>query len=358
MSRLIKMFYAMLVTLGILLGIFIAAKERSPKHDLPPLNVFVWGDMMPIDLEKRFEKETGIKLQLHLFNTNEELLSKLRNTKGRGYDVLFASDYAIPILAEEGFIKPLHKERLSYYEDLDPLLLGHSYDPDNFYSIPFAWETVGFAFDSSVLPVSKTFSLDMLFPASPPPYKLLMTPDLVEAVNLASFALFGKKECLNQEEKELVQNLLKKQSLSIEAYSDYLRTKYLLTTKNSPLAVMRSPLYLDIAADNPDIRLALPKETTFVSIENIALASSCKNEKAAYTFIEFINRRDVLKDVMQRGPFFVARKDCPPYVDAHYHDKHQALLKEIHSRQDLTFFSYLISPREMQEVWLNAKTKD
>src|SRR3990167_11377459 len=71
------------------------------KKPEPTLNVFVWGDFFPEETFHKFEKETGIKINPSYYTSNEELLLKLEKTDGKGYDLIFPSDYAVNILAQK-----------------------------------------------------------------------------------------------------------------------------------------------------------------------------------------------------------------------------------------------------------------
>src|SRR5689334_8533045 len=103
------------------------------------INVFVWGDILDPSVVADFEKETGIKVNMNFYASNEEMLVKLRATQGRGYDLIIPSDYSVEILAKEGFLKELDKSQLNFLPHLNPKLLNLPFDPQNTYSIPFEW---------------------------------------------------------------------------------------------------------------------------------------------------------------------------------------------------------------------------
>ena len=69
------------------------------------LSLFVWGDFLDPTLITRFEKKTGIKVHLNFYYSNEELVVKLKETKGEGYDLIVPSDYTVKILSEAEFEK-------------------------------------------------------------------------------------------------------------------------------------------------------------------------------------------------------------------------------------------------------------
>ena len=115
----------------------INLKFATPAHSI---NVFSWDGTFVRSYIKKFEKETGIKVYLNIYGTNEELLAKLKATKGKGYDLVVPSDYVVGTLIKEGLLKKINKKKLNFFSKINPVLLGHSFDSKNDYSIPFEWE--------------------------------------------------------------------------------------------------------------------------------------------------------------------------------------------------------------------------
>ena len=85
-----------IVFASVLLGILYAPKFTPVLSD-NALNVFAWSGMLDTDYMAVFEQETGIKVNLSFYESNEELLVKLRSTGGKGYDLILPSDYAITL---------------------------------------------------------------------------------------------------------------------------------------------------------------------------------------------------------------------------------------------------------------------
>ncbi|MBS0627482.1 MAG: spermidine/putrescine ABC transporter substrate-binding protein, partial [Verrucomicrobia bacterium] len=79
-----------------LIGIFVALywpKINFFSYKDHTINVFAWSDILHPDIVADFEKETGIKVKFNYYSSNEELLVKLKATKGEGYDLIIPSDY-------------------------------------------------------------------------------------------------------------------------------------------------------------------------------------------------------------------------------------------------------------------------
>ena len=87
------------------------------------LNVFVWSDLFNIEMINDFEKSSNLKVNLHFYNSNEELLAKLRLTGGKGFDLLFPSDYTCKILKEDGFLQRIDKSRIDDFDKIFPFFI-------------------------------------------------------------------------------------------------------------------------------------------------------------------------------------------------------------------------------------------
>src|ERR1043165_6496234 len=133
--------------------LLIASALYLPKCEIVPcdentINVYAWGDILEPSIIADFEKETGTKINLSYYSSNEELLVKIKATKGEGYDLIIPTDYVVHVLIKEDLLKPLVKEKFNFWSSINPRLLGHFYDPDNSYSIPFEWEIFGLGVDT------------------------------------------------------------------------------------------------------------------------------------------------------------------------------------------------------------------
>ena len=156
------------------------------------INVFAWGDIFDPLYIARFEQETGIGVKISYYTTNEELLAKLKETRGYGYDLIVPSDYSIAILRNAGLLKKLDKQRLPFNR-INPALLGHAYDNNNDYSLPFEWEIFGLGIDTTYF--DKAFNVHnnqnwgLIF--EPHNYAIAMVNDPIEAIALSSFYLYS-----------------------------------------------------------------------------------------------------------------------------------------------------------------------
>lgn len=330
--------------------------HKNFKANAKVLNVFSWSDVLSQELLEDFEKETGIKVNVYYYSSNEELRIKLKNVRESGYDLIIPSDYAVHMLANEGFLKPLDKEKLNFLEDLNPILMHHKYDPNNTYSLPFQWDVYGFGIDTDVFKSKENApsTWNNLFNEDFINYKIAMTNDPIEAFCLASLYLFGKKDFLTPKETLLVKNLLIEQKKHVEAYA-VPRSDYVLGSKNASLALTLSAYILRSKEDFRFIKFVTPKDKTFISIENIALPIGSNHEDYAYAFLNFLYKPKNLSRACNTFGVFPATITA---IDLLKNKEDFLEIEEEIQRNhyELHFFKHLIPEKELRRLWVEIKS--
>lgn len=112
------------------------------------VNMATWGNYMSPKVVEDFEKKTGIKINLSLYSSNEELLAKLQ-AGASGYDLAVPSDYMVSVMIKLGLLHSIDWTQLSEGSKIDPHYLKLSYDPKNEFSVPWDWGTTGIAINRS-----------------------------------------------------------------------------------------------------------------------------------------------------------------------------------------------------------------
>lgn len=141
---------AALVCMALIIGIF-AVNMRGAGTARPfegqTLHIYNWGEYTGENIIGDFEEETGATVVMENFDSNEQMYIKVAN--GESYDILVPSDYMIQRLIEEDYLQKLDKSKLDCFDKLSDAVLGLPYDPDNDYSVPYFWGTVGIVYDKT-----------------------------------------------------------------------------------------------------------------------------------------------------------------------------------------------------------------
>ena len=124
---------------------FTATAQAAEK-----LNIYCWSEYIPQDVIDDFSKETGIKVSVENYASNEEMLAKL-GAGGGSFDIIQPSEYVVEALVKEKLLRPLDKKAIPNLKNIDPKFLSMSFDPGNKYSVPFMAGTVGIAINTELV---------------------------------------------------------------------------------------------------------------------------------------------------------------------------------------------------------------
>lgn len=125
---------------------FGGAQNKRP-FEGQTLRIYNWGEYVGEHIIQDFEKETGAKVMLENFDSNEQMYIKVANKEA--YDILVPSDYMIERLISKGYLQKLDRSKLTCMDKLNKAVKGLPYDPKNEYSVPYFWGTVGIVYDKT-----------------------------------------------------------------------------------------------------------------------------------------------------------------------------------------------------------------
>ena len=134
---------------AVLLIVFVkfgGSKEERP-FEGQTLHIYNWGEYTGENIIADFEKETGATVIQENFDSNEQMYIKVANKEP--YDILVPSDYMIERLIQEDLLQKLDHSKLTCMDKLADAVKGLPYDPDNEYSVPYFWGTVGIVYDKT-----------------------------------------------------------------------------------------------------------------------------------------------------------------------------------------------------------------
>jgi len=343
--------------IGLIFGtLWLTSIHISPKSEENTLQIYGWPEMFLPEVIEEFEKETGIKIRMHYYTTNEEMLVTLKATGGKGYDLIIPSDYAVGMLIKEDLLKPIDHRQLNFLDTLNPILLKHDYDPDNTYAIPYQWEVFGFGIDTDYFQQHDIKpSWQTIFSPQDPDFKLAMVNDPIEAVNFASYFLWGASPKLDEKKVRKVRDLLEEQKSWVEAYAG-LRADYLLATKNCHVALCTSSYIFRSCTQYPHVKFVAPKEWTFISIENMCIPKESTKDNLVYEFLNFIYKPENLGRDSNFFYTFPATTNTTPYLDVP--PDYLEFLENSHLFEGkLYFIRHLITEKEIRKIWVDIKSK-
>ena len=253
------------------------------------INVYNWGQYISdgtdgsIDVIAEFEKATGIHVNYVTFDSNETMYTKLK-TGGSSYDVIIPSDYMIGRLIEEDMLEPLNFDNIPNYQYVDESFKNTAYDPENQYSVPYTWGTVGLIYNTKY--VSDVTSWKSLWDGT---YtgKILMFDNCRDAFAIAELMLGYSLNTEDQAEFEDAAALLQEQKPLVQQYvMDQIFSK--MEREEAWIAPYYAGDYLTMVEENPDLGFCLPEEGFNLFIDAMCIPKGCTNKEGAEAFINFL----------------------------------------------------------------------
>ncbi len=324
---------------------------RSPKS----INVFMWSGVVDPRLFHKFENETGIHVNVSYYEGNEELLVKLLATKAKGYDMIVPSDYVVKFLIKHNLLKKIDRSKLDFLDNLNPKFLGHYFDPYNDYSIPAEWYVEGLAINTDYFEKGKIpeASWASIFHPEKTPDHIGLFNDSREVCGLAIKYLYGKNRSINAQEVQEVKQLLQEQKKKVEAYTDF-RGDFLLESGNCSLVTLPNTFIWKTIQDNPNVIFLIPKEGTFLNLENYVIPAPSKKADLVYKFWNFLFRLEHQKHNFHYGAFLSTRKDAD-FMFAVDTLKESTQLVHPDTTHQAELFENKLTDEQINEIWLGVK---
>lgn len=262
----------------VLFGVFI----KKNKNDIPILKICVWSNYFPEEALSTFTAKTGIKVEVSLISSNEELLAKLK-AGARDFDIIQPSDYMVRQLKRLDMLHELDDNLLPNKKIIDDFFVHLPYDPGLHYSVPFTWGTTGIAVNSSVIDLKNMdISWKLLFNSPVPKYTSML--DDVREVFTAALLMDGK----DANSKDID---------SLEIASKRIKDAKILMFTSEPKAfLLRGEIHIahvysvdaiQAAKENPNIKYFIPKEGAVIWTDNLAILKSSRKIAEAHKFINY-----------------------------------------------------------------------
>ena len=291
---------AVVIVLGIGGGVLFASHSGSeptnptdPGQEQVTINVYNWGQYMAdgsdesLDIIAAFEaKYPHIKVNYSTYDSNEIMYSKLANG-GITVDVIFPSDYMAARMREEGMLMELNYDNIPNYQYVDEGFRNAAYDPENKYTVPYTWGTVGILYNTKYVDEADVTGWELLWNEK---YagKILMFDNSRDAFGIAQLMLGYSLNTTDSEELQACADLLKEQKPVLQ---QYVMDQIFSTMENGEAWI--APYYagdcLTMMENNSDLAFYLPVDQGFNRfVDVMCIPTCCENKEAAELFINFL----------------------------------------------------------------------
>jgi spermidine/putrescine transport system substrate-binding protein len=251
------------------------------------LNLFNWSEYMDPAILKDFEKKFNVKVNVSLFESNEDLIAKLE-TSGKGqYDVVIPGQYIVPILAKKGLLEKLDKAQIPNLKNLSKKFLSPSYDPGNTYSAAYQWGTVGIVYRKDKL---KNFdpSWGLLFDKGKQQGPFIMMDSTREMLGPALMYLGKSLNTTNKPDLKKALEIMTDAKNRSLGFDGGVGGKNKVVASQANYAVAYNGDAIKAAEEDKNVGYLLPKEGSVIFVDSMAIPAGAKNSKMAHAFINFI----------------------------------------------------------------------
>ena len=271
-------------------GGFYYAQESNMMNS-EKVVVYNWGEYLDPEVLTLFEQETGIDVVYEEFETNEILYPKV-SSGAIAYDVVCPSDYMIQRMIENDLLSEINFDNIPNLKNIGKQYLEQSrqFDPENKYSVPYCWGTVGILYNKTMVdePVD---SWSILWN---PKYKdsILMQDSVRDAFGAALKYLGYSLNSTDLDELNEAKNLLIEQKPLVQAYViDQVRDK--MIGNEAALGVIYSGEAIYTQKENPNLEYVIPKEGSNIWIDSWVIPKNAEHKENAEKFINFLCRPDI-----------------------------------------------------------------
>ena len=259
----------------------------------PVVNVCSWGEYIDEELITQFEDATGIRVNYQTAESNEALYSLLKSG-GADYDVIVPSDYMISQLIEEGMLEELDYSQIPNFSLIDERFRNLSYDPDNRYTVPYAWGTLGIIYNANMVD-GEIDSWSALYDGQYAGNVLLIGNSrdaLGEALLYLGYSVNTTDEGEIREAFALIADAMGRGVFQGKVMDEVFQK---MEGGNAAIATYYAGDYLsmlDNQADGVDLRYVIPKEGANWFVDAMCVLKDAPHYDAAMQWIDFIASTD------------------------------------------------------------------
>ncbi len=325
------------------------------------INVYNWGQYISdgtdgyIDVNKAFTEATGIEVNYMTFDSNETMYTKLK-TGGSSYDIIIPSDYMVARLIAEDMLEPLDFDNIPNYKYIDEAYKNTAYDPENKYSVPYTWGTVGVIYNSKYVDEADTGSWELLWNEK---YagKILMFDNPRDAFAISELLLGMSINTEDRDELRTAAYKLIEQKPLVQSYvMDQIFDK--MEREEAWIAPYYAGDYLLMADENPNLEFYFPEEGFNLFIDAMCIPKGCQNKEAAEAYINFLCNPEISGQNLDYLGYSTPISEAKQYMDPDTASSEIAYpTKETLEGGDAFMYLQPETSQYTDSLWLEVKTQ-
>lgn len=274
------------------LAIFGLSAGCGKKDSPNTLTVLNYGKYLEPEILDMFEEETGIKVEYEEYITPENMYTKYK-AGAIDYDLICTSDYMIEKLIQENEVLEMDYNKIPLAENLEQTYFdfSKSFDPENKYTLPYFFGTVGILYNKDMVDEIKVDSWDILWDKE---YsgKIIMADSVRDSFMVALKRLGYSLNSSEEDKLREAQKLLIEQKPMVYSYLvDEAQDE--MIAENAAMAVVYSGEAGYALEYNDKLAFSVPKEGSNMWIDSWFIPKSAKHIENAEKFLNFLCREDI-----------------------------------------------------------------
>lgn len=329
----------------LLKGLGLAAAMGLPAMAAGELNIYNWGNYTNPKLIEKFEAETGIKVTITDYDSNDTALAKVK-AGGHGFDIVVPSGTYVPIWIEEGLLLRSEPAEMENFGNVDPKWVDVDFDPGRHYTVPWQWGTVGLTVNTSIYGGDPNTAAIFLDPPEELVGKINVVPEMNDVMGLAIQYVGGEQCTADKEVLKKVRDLL------AEAKPKWLSMDYGTVEKYAKgdlaAGVNWNGASFRVRLQNPDVVYGYPKEGYPIWMDNVAVLADAVNVDEAKAFQNFIMAPENAALISEFARYANGIKGSEEFMP-----EDMASAPEVNTPDDLKAAGYVakICPPEAQKIY-------
>ena len=325
------------------------------------INVYNWGEYISdgsddgtLNVNAEFTNLTGIKVNYTNYATNEELYAKLKGG-GASYDIIIPSDYMISRMIKEEMVLPLDMDNIPNYKYIGEAYKNQAFDPENEYSVPYFWGTVGIIYDTTLIE-EENIDWDILWNEDYAD-RILMFDNPRDAFAIAELRLGYSLNTEDEKELEEAAELLKEQKKVVQAY-----VMDEIFDKMGAGEALIAPYYagdaVTLMAEYEDLGFVIPESGTNLFIDGICIPKGAKQKEAAEMYINFLCEPDIAYSNTYYVGYSTPNTAAYEMLDEETKNDGISYLPDEYLMSNTTVFRNLSDEanQKMQDLWTELKS--
>ena len=286
----------------------------------PVVNVCSWGEYIDPDLIDEFEELTGIRVNYQTTESNETMYSLLKSG-GADYDVIVPSDYMISQLIEEDMLAPLNYGAIPNFEQIDGRFRNLPYDPENLYTVPYTWGTVGIIYNTTMVDEEIT-SWSVLYDDKYAGQVLLINNSR-DAIGIAlkylGYSVNTTDEAEIRAAYDLIADANRRGVFQGKVMDEVLQT---MEGGNAAIATYYAGDYLSMYENNEDLAFVVPDEGSNWFVDAMCVLKDAPHKENAEKWIDFIASKESnlrnMDYIWYASPNAQALEEYPAWYEEEY----------------------------------------